>query len=40
MLNSAPGAMIKYIKREIKEKLNIEKTTFYISNVLNAHISR
>jgi hypothetical protein len=32
MLNNAP-------KKEIKEKFNIEKTTFYISKVLNIHIS-
>jgi hypothetical protein len=35
-----PEQWLSIPKKEIKEKLNGEKTTFYISNVLNAHISR
>jgi hypothetical protein len=35
-----PRQWLSIPEKEIKEKLNIEKTTFYIYNVLNAHISR
>jgi hypothetical protein len=31
---------LSILKKEIKEKLNIKRITFYISNVLNAHISK
>jgi hypothetical protein len=36
MLNSAPGALVKHTKKEIKNKINILKTTFYTFEVLNA----
>jgi hypothetical protein len=40
MLNNASGHLLNILKKEIKEKFNIGKLTFYISKVLNTHISR
>jgi uncharacterized membrane protein len=41
MLNSIFEIFVKYTKKkEIKNRFNIEKVTFYIFKMLNAHISK
>jgi hypothetical protein len=40
MLNSAPGHLLSMSKIEIKNKINGDKTTFFIFKTLNAHVSR
>jgi hypothetical protein len=40
VMHSVSGHLLNIPKKEIKRKFNIEKVTFYISKVLNAHISR
>jgi hypothetical protein len=35
-----PGHLLSIPKKEIKERFNIEKVTFYILKILNAHILR
>jgi hypothetical protein len=35
MLNSAPEALVKHTKKEIKDKFNIEKITFYTFKILS-----
>jgi hypothetical protein len=40
MLNSILGHLISILKIEIKDKINVDKTTFYILDALNAQIPR
>jgi hypothetical protein len=35
-----PGHLLSMPKIEIKDKINVDKTTFYILDVLNAQIPR
>jgi hypothetical protein len=39
-VKQCPRHLLSILKKEIKEKFNIGKVTFYISKVLNAHTSR
>jgi hypothetical protein len=40
MLNNVFGAFVKHTKIEIKDKINIDKITFYILDALNAQVLR
>jgi hypothetical protein len=40
MLNNATGALVKHAKKEIKDKNNSDKITFYTFKVLNAQFPR
>jgi hypothetical protein len=40
MLNSVPGHLLSMPKIEIKNKINGDKTTFYIFKAFNAHVLR
>jgi hypothetical protein len=40
MLHSALGALLSIPKKESKDKINVERITFYIFKVLNAQVSR
>jgi hypothetical protein len=40
MLTRAFGALIKHKKKEIKDKINVGKITFFIFKILNAQVSR